>query len=390
MVRLISAGVLSQVIVALVALFRTPIIINTLGPQEFGSYVALIGCWAVMAAVGEGYRANLRQAGLQETSNFKSLIQNYARNSWISAVAIFPAIFILYFASVNNANSVDWPLFLVVAALGFVYPIFAGAVGKVESQAKFTWFHATTIIGQLISLLTVLFIGDAGNIYIFAVVTLLPAFAPGVFALSKMRRQSVTTREVVSPLSFNHFFSLVIVFETVAYSLDSAILLAFIGPSAAAEFAVTQRLMVFFSIIPSVLAPLIAYQSNRQSSRKWLKRVQINQTIFAVGISIFLLISGGYLFNFLTHGLLTYNPWLVVVGCINGVVGSFASTTIQSISSSALIRKRFFGSVLLVSVSTIVTITLISTAGPAAAFFGTIVGTLAYWLVARRLKDSAQ
>jgi hypothetical protein len=181
----------------------------------------------------------------------------------------------------------------------------------------------------------------------------------------------------------------VIVFETVAYSLDSAILLAVIGPSAAAEFAVMQRLMVFFSVIPLVLAPLIAYQSNIARSSKWLKRVQINQTLFAIGISIFLLIFAGYLFDFLTQGLVTFNFWLLVVGCTNGVVGSFASTTIQSVSASTLMRKRFFGSVLLVLVSTIVTISLVQVAGPSAAFFGTIVGTLAYWLVARRLKESS-
>jgi hypothetical protein len=389
MIRLISAGVLSQIVVALVALFRTPIIINSLGPKEFGSYVALIGSWAVMAAVGEGYRANLRQSRLQEDLNFRSLIQNYAKNSWISVVAVLPAILILYFASMTNSDSVDWFLFLVVAALGFVYPIFAGAVGRVESQGKFTWFHGTTIIGQTISLLTILFLGESGNIYIFAIATLLPAFAPGAFAFWKMRGQPIRAGRVSSSVSFNHFYSLVIVFETVAYSLDSAILLAVIGPSAAAEFAVMQRLMVFFSVIPLVLAPLIAYQSNIARSSKWLKRVQINQTLFAIGISIFLLIFAGYLFDFLTQGLVTFNFWLLVVGCTNGVVGSFASTTIQSVSASTLMRKRFFGSVLLVLVSTIVTISLVQVAGPSAAFFGTIVGTLAYWLVARRLKESS-
>ena len=388
MIRLLSVGVSSQIISALVAIFRTPIIIGSLGAKDFGAYVSIIGTWAVLAAVGEGYRANLRQNSVHKIPNSKMLALSYLRNSWISVAAIIPALAILSFAAANNADIVDWWLLLVVALLGFLYPFFAGAVGSVESQGKFTWFHGAIITGQMGSIAAILYLAPTKNVYIFAIATLVPAFIPGVVAFWKLRKKTEQDAPLNTHLSFNHFYALVLVFETIAFSLDSAILLAMIGPTAAAEFAVTQRLMVFFSIVPVVLAPLIAYQGSRKGSEGWLKRVRLGQTLLAVAISVFLLLFSSFIFSFLTKGLLTFNPMLVVVGCINGVIGVFASTTIQSVSSEEFIRIRFLGSMLLVLLSFIVTVTLVPFVGPSSAFIGTTAGTILYWAIIRKAKSN--
>ena len=388
MIRLLSAGVVSQFVVAAVALIRTPIIISSIGPTEFGSYVALIGAWAVLAAVGEGYRANLRQNGVNRAVSFKNLILNYITNSWISVVSVIPAMIILSIASINRAGGVDWGLFIVVVLLGLGYPIFSGAVGNIEAQGKFTWFHISTICGQILSLFVVIFLENIGNVYLFAIVTLLPAFAPGFVALWKMRNLvHMSSDGLVNNSKFNRYYSLVIVFETIAYSLDSAILLAMIGPVAAAEFAITQRLMVFFSIIPIILSPLIAFKGSQENTMKWMKNVQKNQTIFALLISIVLLTFSSYIFQFLTHGLLEFSIWLVAIGCLNGVIGSFASTAIQSVSAPNLMKARFFGAILLAVISTVTTFLLLPLAGPSSAFFGTMLGTVSYWLVAIKIRS---
>lgn len=388
MIRLLSAGVISQFVVAAVALIRTPIIISSIGPAEFGSYVALIGAWAVLAAVGEGYRANLRQNGVNRVVGFQNLTINYLKSSWISVVAVVPAIIILSVAGINRAGGVDWGLFIVVVLLGLSYPIFSGAVGNIEAQGKFTWFHVSTICGQILSLIVIIFLAHVGNVYLFAIVTLLPAFVPGFVAVWKMRNLvRMSPGELEGNSKFNRYYSLVIVFETIAYSLDSAILLAMIGPVAAAEFAITQRLMVFFSIIPIILSPLIAFKASQDNTIKWLKNVQKNQTIFALLISIFLLTFSGFIFQFLTHGLLEFSIWLVAIGCLNGVIGSFASTAIQSVSAPDLMKARFFGAVLLAVISTVTTFLLLPLAGPSSAFFGTMLGTVSYWLVAKKIRS---
>lgn len=386
MKRLVSVGILSQVTVALAALVRTPLIIESIGVQKFGYYIATIGAWAVLAAVGEGYRSNLRQisrhtGALVQGSSFL----NYRKILWLILIALIPSLALLQLANLNNAGSLDWSLFSLIVLMGLAYPYFAGATGAMEGRGNFTWFHWSTISGQTVSVIAVMLVAPLGNTYLFALVTLLPAFVPGFYAL--IRISTTQSKVDLEGRSFrpNNFYILVLILETVAFSMDSAIVLTLLGPVAAAEFAISQRIMVFFSIIPTILAPLIATKGGSVFNSSWLRMVQIRQTAFAIAISAFILATAGYAFDFLSRGLLEFNIWLIAAGCLNGIVGTFTSTSIQAASADGKMRGRFYASLCLVGVSTLMTFLLLPFIGSAGSFFGTMLGTMTYWILVRRM-----
>lgn len=386
MIKLLSLGTASQLVFVLVGVFRTPIIISALGVNKFGTYVAVLGCWAVLAAVGEGYRARMRQLDREAGIKFSDLILQYLRSSWIAIFSFLPAVALLLFASFQERNSIDWPLFFLVTSLGYLYPLFSGAVGFIEAKAKFMWFHASTIIAQVFSLAAVFAVASQKNVYLFALATLLPAFIPGLIAILRMvsSSETISNNNLQDIHSHIHKYSLVLVFETLAFSLDSTLVLAFLGAQFAAEFAITQRIMFVYAIVPVVLAPLVAHKGGRGIEASWIRKIQLKQTLFAALISIFVVTFSPWAIVFLSGGLLEPNFWLIFAGCLNGLVGAFASTHIQAASSEAAIGRRLTGTILLFVSSTITSILLFPVLGLVAPFVGTIVGTIFYWYISKK------
>jgi O-antigen/teichoic acid export membrane protein len=386
MIRLVSVGLLSQITVVLAAFIRTPLIIQSLGVEKFGYYAAVIGAWAVLASVGEGFRANLRQISRQKSSLLpSSATSRYFKSLLFVLIALAPTVFILQMANTSNSDSLDWSLLSVIVFLGLAYPFFASAVGLREGRGSYSWFHWCTIVGQIFSIFAVIAIANEGSTHLFALATLAPAFVPGIYAFILSWREKPIAALEYRHSKLSNYYVLVLILETVAFSMDSAIVLTLLGPEAAAEFAVSQRIMVFFSVIPAILAPLIATRGGSKLNAGWLRKVQVRQTLFALVVSIFILLTASMIFSLLSKGLLTFNIWLIVAGCANGVVGTFASTTIQAASSEAVIKARFHAACVLFLVSTGMTYLLLPVMGVSGAFFGTMFGTVTYWALVRRL-----
>jgi hypothetical protein len=391
MMRLVSVGLLSQIAVVLAALVRTPLIIESLGVQRFGFYVAVIGAWAVLASVGEGFRANLRQISKQKSSLSRAGARSrYFKSLWLVLLALVPTVLILHMANSSNSGSLDWSLLSLIVLLGLAYPFFAGAVGLREGRGSYSWFHWCTIVGQISSIFTVIVIADQNSPHLFALATLVPAFLPGFYALFVARRQNPLVALDAHSSKLNNFYVLVLILETVAFSMDSAIVLTLLGPEAAAEFAISQRIMVFFAVIPAILAPLIATRGGSKLNAGWLRKVQVRQTLFAVIVSIFVVISSVNIYSFLSNGLLAFDIWVIVAGCVNGIVGTFASTTIQAASSDDVMRARFYAACLLFLISTGMTLLMLPLMGVSGAFLGTMFGTVTYWALVRRLVGKIQ
>jgi hypothetical protein len=122
----------------------------------------------------------------------------------------------------------------------------------------------------------------------------------------------------------------------------------------------------------------------------WLRKVQVRQTLFAVIVSIFVVISSVNIYSFLSNGLLAFDIWVIVAGCVNGIVGTFASTTIQAASSDDVMRARFYAACLLFLISTGMTLLMLPLMGVSGAFLGTMFGTVTYWALVRRLVGKIQ
>jgi O-antigen/teichoic acid export membrane protein len=332
-------------LLALIGLIRMPLVIGSLGISKFAGYSAALGLWAVVAAIGESSRANARQVTSDKgIANFDTT-QAFTSTLLLSVVTIAISGFIIVSGN-PHSQLVDMKALSCFALGAILYPFFAIRIGIREGLGKFSWFQISTITSQLLSLATCLVFIPFHDSFLFAISFVVPALLPGLYATLKSRgeiagKPKIFRRRVgLLPEAQAFKFSVISVSETIAFTLDPAIVLGTVGAIASAQFALTQKFCVAFAIVPMVLAPVIAVSNSSRYSKSSVKRFQRIQGLTALVIGAGLLVASPMLFDIFSHGALAMDYQILFFGCLNGVVGSYLSPILQAKIQKGVLSRR--------------------------------------------------
>jgi len=387
--NILLSGALNHALIALLGIFRVPLVIGTFGTAVFASYTASLGFWTLIAAVGESARQRVRIINFSGNSsrfNQKILWQSVGCSL---GIGVLTGAFFFY---AGGDVAPDLGTFIVAMLCGVIYIPFAMALGRLEGEFRFTSANVVFSVGQLIGFLVTLLGCFTGQIWLVGFSVLLPFFLPGVFSAltyftNRNRRAEQSHAQVGSvEMEENGSRSLllaVLFFETLVYAVDGALVLRFAGPTEAATLAIVQRISAVFGILPIIMAPLATALNLKESVKHLSTKVKKIQIYFGLALVVFVMFIGFPLFQFLSNDKLELNPWTLVAASVTGLILASTTTDIQSASSPSLIRVKATTTAILACCNILFTIALCPIIGATAAFLSTGIGQLIYFSVVK-------
>lgn len=388
--RLLLSGGIHHIAILLVGLIRVPLVITYFGTETFASYAAALGFWTLIAAIGESARQRIRILEFSKSSDaYKSKIlwQSVGLAFLVGIVAA------TIFICLGGKAAPDIGTLSVAFVCGVMYVPFAMAIGHLEGQFKFATTNLTLAVGQIVGLLISIWGCVLGQIWIVGFSVLIPFFIPGLVAYAMSFRNASTDLSITDESSnvndqngSRTLLLLVLFSETLVYAIDGALILMFAGPEQAAIFAVLQRIVAVFAILPIVVAPLASSLNIRQlntSLKQLVSRIQIytGLALFAIVMAI-----GLPIFSVLSQGQLQLSFWTLTCACASGLILALTTTEIQSATSSRLIRTKAATASMVALCNISITVGLSPFIGAAAAFVSTGAGQVCYFLAVKRSK----
>lgn len=382
--RLVLSGVIAQGTVAVTTILRLPMLIQSLGVNNFAIFSATLGAWALVFTVGEAQRANARQlaaSGVLLATSGRYAIKHSAP---FTLGALSATLLLVAFLNPTRAVFDPWSLVLVAVA-GLVYPKYAARTGSLEGMGQFAWYQVLVIASQVLSFVLTLLLVPLHSIPAFTLAILIPSFVPGLYAtyLNRSSRIEAQSDSASSLSRRSRLFTLISLAETLAFSLDAAIVFALVGPTGSATFSLTQRFMVAFSVIPLILAPVLSVKNSKQYLSPTVKRFQITQMLVSVAIALALLGSSPLLFTLASGSHLEVNIQIFIFGCLNGVIGAFLSPILQAHVQDNILGFRARLACLYALVSLSLTFTLVKLFGPSGGFMASSLSLVFYAMCLR-------
>lgn len=383
MKQLLTFGLLAQALIALTSIIRIPIVVSSLGVEGFAGYASALGCWVLASALGEGLRAHSRRDAA--ATGLSQLNPGLTYRRALPLILISTIFSIGVVASVNLAYQIVDPLVLIlVFVASCLYPLSSSFVGAYEGTKNFTWLHKSLIVGQLLSFIATIATSFVHSQLALVASVVFPSFLSGVYAYVKMRQNSdnkTKTRLRVSDKdSDNKKFIAISLFENLAYSLDTTIVLSIAGPAKATVFNLMQRLAVIFSMVPMILSPKLAVENATRFDKKVTSKYQKRQSIIAAAVSIPLVLFSPWLYHIISSGEVEADFLVAVMAAINGVLGSWLSPLTQSMIQKDILKFRAAISFAYAGLSTALTFLLVVMIGPAGAFLATAIALSCYVL----------
>lgn len=381
MKRLFSYGLLAQATIAVTSIVRIPIVVSSLGVEGFAGFASALGCWVLASALGEGLRVHSRR---EAASNGLSLINPGLSYRGALPLIVISTIFSIgVVASVNLAYQIVDPLVLIlVFVASCLYPLSSSFVGAYEGMKNFTWLHKSLIIVQVLSFVSTILSSFLNSQLALVASVVLPSFISGVYAYIKVRknlRRGIDTEQVDRRKDSDHKkFIAISLFENLAYSLDTTIVLSIAGPVKATVFNLMQRLAVVFSIVPMILSPKLAVQSATRFDPKITLKYQKHQAAIATLLSIPLVLFSPWFFTIISGGDVAADPLVSAMAVFNGVVGSWLSPLTQSMIQKELLKFRAAMAFAYAGLSTALTFLCVAMIGPAGAFLATALALSCY------------
>jgi len=391
MKKLLMIGLLAQATMGLTSIIRIPIVVSSLGVEGFAGYASALGCWVLASALGEGLRVHSRRE--TAANGLANLKPGLAYRQALPLILISTIFAIGVVATVNlTYRIVDaWVLILVLVA-SFLYPLSGSFVGAYEGMKNFTWLHKSLIIGQLLS-----FVATIATSYLHSQLALvasvvLPSFLSGIYAYVKIRElrncEVDPNQDGYKRDSDNKKFIAIALFENLAYSLDTTIVLSIAGPVKATVFNLMQRLAVLYSIVPMILSPKLAVESASRFDPKITLKYQKQQAFIAALASIPLVLCSPWVYAVISSGEVKADLLVCAMAAVNGVVGSWISPLTQSMIQKDILKFRVSISFGYAGLSTALTFLCVAVIGPAGAFFATALAlscyVLAMWVIYRQ------
>jgi len=386
--KLIFSGGLNQAISALVGLLRVPLVLGTFGVEAFASYTAAIGFWTLIAAVGESAKQRVRILEFSSSSDvsFRKIFFQSTAVAVIAGLAL-GSIFINF----GQASSPDIGTFSVAVSCGILYVPMAMAMGRLEGRFKFGTANLSLAVGQIIGFFISVLACNTHQIWLVGFSVLFPFFLPGIISFTLdtrvNRKNRLKTNEINSEGSQKDSRALLLVVllcETLVYAIDGALVLRYAGPTEAAIFAVVQRIVSVFAILPIVIAPLAASIQHSETGSKLKSVVQRIQVVGGVLLFTSVMMGGGFFFSFLAKNKLELGFWTLLAACGSGLVLALTTTQIQSATSSREVSLKALLTPCLAIVNIGSTIILSPIIGATAAFLSTGVGQIFYFAIIKR------
>lgn len=380
--KLVVSGGVNQLAIAFVGLLRVPLVISTFGTEKFASYAAALGFWTLIAAIGESARQRIRILEFADSNRESSRMVLWQSVGLACATGILSAF---VFLNLGGSSSPDLFTFAVAFSCGIIYVPFAMSMGRLEGQFKFSTANFYLAVGQVLGFLITLLGCFLGQIWLVGFSVLFPFFLPGVIGylirFKKPQSGFITKIEPNSSTQHNDrpLLLLVLFSETLVYAIDGALVLRFAGSEQAAIFAVVQRIVSVFAILPMVIAPLSSALNIKQGMAGLKSAVLKIQIYSGLALSTFVMLLGPILFNLLSHGQLQLNMWTLTVACMSGLILALTTTEIQSATSSKLVSLKATVVSIVAIFNISVTVALGPSLGATAAFISTATGQLLYF-----------
>lgn len=386
MKKLLTIGILAQLVIGAVSLVRLPLVVESLGVTGFAGYASALGCWALTSAVGEGTRAYTRRtsASLGPTSfNLKF--------AYLKALPVVLTSTVVSLAVVSYVNTsfglIDPSVIGLIFVSSCLYPISSSFVGAYEGAGNYSWFQKSLILIQFTSFLATLGFSSLHSQFALVMSVIFPSFFSGIYAYFRVRKH----RQLFVNQDFNAVkssespdtrkFVSISMFENFAYSLDTTIVLAIAGPVKAAAFNVMQRVAVLFSMVPTILSPKLAVENSKKYNPRKVRKYQIQQGLVACLIGIPVILLSPWLYSIVTHGKIESDILIVCFAVLNGVIGSWLSPISQALIQPEILNFRAKMAAAYSFCSLALTSVFVYLIGPAGAFLATSVSLASYVFV---------
>jgi hypothetical protein len=388
--RLLLSGGLNQIAVVVVGFIRIPLVISTFGTETFASYAAALGFWTLIAAIGESARQRVR---ILEFSNLGG--SHNSKILWRSLGLAFLVgnLCAILFFNIGGQETPDIGTFAVAFSCGVLYVPFAMAMGRLEGQFKFATTNLTLAAGQVLGLLVSIWGCLIGQIWVVGLSVLVPFFVPGIITFLRAIKQDSSRskrldgqKSTSDAIDSRPLMLLVLFSETLVYSVDGALILMFASAEEAAIFAVLQRIVSVFAILPMVIAPLATSLNIREPKYELKKTVSRLQFYAGLSLSLTVMVLGIPAFNLLTQGQLDLSIWTLAAACTSGLILAVTTTEIQSATSSKLVRTKATTVSILAALNITLTVVLCQFIGAAAAFLSTGIGQIIYFLAVKQAR----
>lgn len=388
--RLLLSGGLNQIAVVVVGFIRIPLVIGTFGTGTFASYAAALGFWTLIAAIGESARQRVR---ILEFSNLGGSHNSKILWGSLGLAFLVGNLSAILFFNLGGQDTPDIGTFAVAFACGVLYVPFAMAMGRLEGQFKFATTNLTLAAGQVLGLLVSIWGCLIGQIWVVGLSVLVPFFVPGIITFLRAIKQDSSRskrldgqKSTCDAIDSRPLMLLVLFSETLVYSVDGALILMFAGPEEAAIFAVLQRIVSVFAILPMVVAPLATSLNIQEPNHELKKTVSRIQFYAGLSLSLTVMVLGIPAFNLLTQGQLDLSIWTLAAACTSGLILAVTTTEIQSATSSKLVRTKATTVSILAVLNITLTVVLCQFIGAAAAFLSTGIGQIIYFLAVKQAR----
>ena len=378
---LLASGATSQVATSAVGLLRVPAIVALLGSEAFAKYAASMAIWSLFVVPGEVARQRLRQLSIAKAVTQQALKRTLLANILFSLTLISVFVGLIQLAGVAGIHfSGDADVFSLVSFLSILYVPCAGAVGIAEGKMGFSSIGNVTTVSQVLSL-PLTYLGCAiDQPLLVAASSLVPFLAPGAYhlvrrvyrgALSDAKSQTVETKADFS-------FLIIILFHTLVYSLDTLIVLSIAGSEQAAEQALMQRIIVIFTMLPTMLGPLISVLHSMGDSKQTFNRIRLLLLGAGLAASLVLAFGTNFVVNLLTGGKIQIGLPLVIACITYGLAFCVCEPFISSATVGNSLRMRRLFAPIFAVISIGLDVLFVPIMGAAGAFYASFVGILVY------------
>jgi O-antigen/teichoic acid export membrane protein len=402
-----------QVAIAVSALIRIPLTVAVIGTDGLGLVFVLGAITPALLATAAGVRGATRaviaeRLGAHDPSGARSARASTSRTAWSIAAAEtvlgIAAVFVLplsaWFDTATVASQAE-------VRAGFVVTILLCAIacpaavwwGLLEGHQRVHVANVCLVVATLIGLpLTVLAAVVDAPFLVFAALNA-GTSTGGIFLCWLVARRGLPTyrapaitwafaaRRAITPLTVRSFA------EMATRGIDPLVIGAALGPTAVGSYGVAQRLSLVVTLVPSATAPLLTSNlANRRGGTRPVGRRTLSKTVAGYA-AIGALVSCGYLLvgPFAARVLDPANdaPWTLFVAlALTGVAWSalipLASATTGPDGLKIGMRVDVVMGLMNVALS-IWWVNMFGIAGPAAASFVAVSGTVwTWWLLLRR------
>lgn len=382
--RLILSSGLLQVLQAVIAIIKIPLIIRYCGVTNLGVYSTALALWQFFAFFGDSQKTSSRLS-IAFKKNERAIDPRFGL-----ALITFTLILvsILFFS-----NVIDKSLYVVLVlslSAAAVYSLTAKYQGMLEGLDEIVLSNRITIFVHLIGFGFFVVLLPIGNIILLISFSFIAYIIPGVLCKIHLTRSNKLLKSTRSEKQSSKSFQLAILIlaERASFCLDPLIFAVRLGNYEVGNFSIYQKFIILFSIFPVALIPHLSTAFGKINPEKIL-RTSIRYICFANFCILFVIIfAKDYYFELISDGRLQINDTILIFAVINGVVGSLAVPLIQSSSISGRLRVRVFVTVITTVVSLIVTWVLCPTFGIAISFITSTISTAVIFAAISTLKRS--